>query len=459
MIPQAALRELIAATAVASHVPQLAWGVLRDGVVVDGEHTDTVYRIASMTKSFTAAAVLALRDEGALSLDSRIDQLVPELAALRAPEGSEPITVRHLLQMTSGLASDDPWADRHLDITTDDLDLLLAAGPTFAVRTGDQFEYSNLGFGVLGRIVRRITGVSVQQQIQERFLDPLGMHSTSWTCPAHDRWARPHRVQDGRAVPDHPAPLGDGDIAPMGGLWSTVDDLAKWVTWFDDAHVHPARTARWGLSAASRREMQRMHTYVGITELATHRSPSGYGFGLHLRDDAALGWVVTHSGGLPGYGSNMRWIAGRGVGAIALANVTYAPMTALTLRMLHLLHESGSVPHPIGVVAPMVEDAAHRLVAVLNDWAGPPAVEPAPHLLDELFADNVDLDDAYTRRAAAASETIARHGRLLVERVVATRLTAGEVVLRGAASDAELRLDLQLSPEPTARVQWYSLRG
>ena len=68
------------------------------------------------------------------------------------------MTVRHLLTMSSGLATDDAWADRHLDLHDDELDAIVADGVTFAWMPGVTFEYSNLGYGVLGRVVRNITG-------------------------------------------------------------------------------------------------------------------------------------------------------------------------------------------------------------------------------------------------------------------------------------------------------------
>jgi CubicO group peptidase (beta-lactamase class C family) len=435
------IRELVATTAREELCPSIAWGVLQHGELVDGEGTDTVYRIASMTKSFTAAIVLWLRDEGAWSLDDPVADHARELAGVRSPEGSPPITIGQLLSMSSGLATDDAWADRHLDISPAEIDKVYAAGPTFACRPGEAFEYSNLGYAMLGWIVARSTGRSVQTLVTQRILQPLGMTDTSWTQPAHDRWARPHRVEDGMAVPEPDAPLGDGEIAPMGGLWSTVADLAKWVSWLDSPAPAPA----------FRHEMQRIHTYQGVTELAGHRSPAGYGFGLNVRDDAALGAVVAHSGGLPGYGSNMRWVRGRGVGAIALANVTYAPMSALTLRMLHALHDHGLVPPPTVPAAPRLEEAATRLVALLNDWDDAAA--------SALFADNVAPDESFARRAAAAGAVRERHGPLQMESVTPDRATSGEVTLRGTASGATLHLDLQLSPEPAAGVQWYELRA
>ncbi len=127
-------------------VPGVAWGVVRDGLLVhsggagtirDGEDrppdADSVYRIASMTKSFTAATVLLLRDEGRLRLDDPVADHVPALADWAPPTAdSPPVTIRDLLTMSSGLPTDDPWGDRQQGLALDAFDRLLADGPSFA---------------------------------------------------------------------------------------------------------------------------------------------------------------------------------------------------------------------------------------------------------------------------------------------------------------------------------------
>ncbi len=454
-----ALQQLSDDTAREHHVASISWGLVIDGELTAHGSTGTldddraidehtVYRIASMTKSFTAAAVLALRDEGVWQLDDPVAAHAPELAAVRGPAGSPPITLRHLLSMASGLATDDAWADRHLDIGADEIDRIYAAGPVFARRPGTGFEYSNLGYGMLGRAVQRATGVRVQEHITERFLRPLAMARTTWVGPPHDDWARPHRWRDDEIVRDEPGPLGDGEIAPMGGLWTTVADLARWVAWLDEANSLPDQPDAVGLSSASRREMQSIHTYIGATAIVGRTTPAGYGFGLNVRDDPTLGIVVAHAGGLPGYGSNMRWLAGRGVGAIALGNSTYAPMSELTMRMLDTVHAHGAVPDPIQVTAPLLDDAAHRLVALLNSWDDGDAAA--------LFADNVALDEPLDRRAAAASKLIAQHGPLQLVGVRPEVATRGTVEVRGA--DAALTISLELSPVAGAAVQAYEIK-
>ncbi len=451
-----ALRHLASITAAEQHCPTISWGLLRDGALSDhsavGELHDgstpdeqTVYRIASMTKSFTAAAVLALRDEGVLQLDRPVVEYAPELAGVRVPDGSPAITLRHLLSMTSGLPTDDPWADRHLDFTIDEIDRVYAAGTLFAFRPNDAYEYSNLGFGMIGRCVRRATGSPVQEHITERLLQPLGMHHTTWVEPEHDRWARPFRWQDGAHVPDLPHPIGDGEISPMGGLWTTVHDLALWVSWLDSANRVPHQPDAIGLSAASRREMQRMQTYVGVSELAGGHYPGGYGFGLRMLDHPDLGMVLAHSGGVPGYGSNMRWVAGTGVGAIALGNTTYAPMAVLTMQMLQAVQEHEGIRRRPLAVSRELADAAERLIGLLNAWDDDVATD--------LFADNVALDEAFDRRRAEAQRWLDRHGELRVVAVHPDSATSGELAVRGSTDSFRIRIEL--GPMVPAQVQAY----
>ena len=437
------------ATAAEFRCPTVSWGVVRGGELVGHNGApNTVYRIASMTKSFTTAAVLGLRDEGVLALDVPVAEYAPELGPVVGPPGSAAITLRHLLSMTSGLATDDAWADRHLDIDQASIDRVYAAGPTFAHRPGSAYEYSNLGFAMIGRVVRRVTGRPVQEHVEERLLRPLGLSRTTWVQPDHDDWARPHRVVDGVSVPEGTPLLGDGEMSPMGGLWSCVTDLARWVSWFDDAVTRPDATDWVGLSPASRREMQRVNTYIGTTTVAGRTSPAGYGFGLNLRDDHELGTVVAHAGGLPGYGSNMRWIGGTGTGAIALANATYAPMSVLTLRMLLLLHEHDEVPQRTSARTEVLDARCRALIALLNAWDDDTA--------RALFADNMEPDDPFPRRAAAAAALLERHGPLEVVAVHASSATLGTVEVRG--QHAPFRIMVELAPLAGAPVQHYSLR-
>lgn len=464
------LGAVVAGVAADCAAPTVVWGVRQDGrwlaegcSATDGrpwpQPRAQVYRIASMTKSFTAATVLALRDDGLLRLDDVAADIAPELGGVTHPDADAgPITVRRLLSMTSGLATDDAWADRHLDISDGELDDLYAGGLGFAARPGTVFEYSNVGYSMLGRVIRAVTGRRPQAVTTERVLTPLGMRDTGWDVPP-GRWAPPFRTVDGTAVPDDD-PLGDGGIAPMGGLWSTIDDLGIWTDFLAGAWSIPPAGESAVLRAASRREMQHPHTYCSVSTewgpasdggpVRTRTVVDGYGFGLRVDHDSRHGRVVHHTGGLPGYGSNMRWLPGRGTAVIALANVTYAPMERLTGLLVDRLADLGALPpiDPCADAAPELRAAAGHLIDLINRWDDASAAQ--------LFADNVALDESFDRRRAAAERLVSGHGKLTLEDVRAERALRG-TVRASSADGAAWSVVLEMSPQRPPRIQLYEI--
>ena len=170
---------------------------------------------------------------------------------------------------------------------------MLAARPRFAVPPATAFEYSNLGFAVIGRVVERHTGERLQDLVDELLLQPLGLQRTTWLRPRHDDWARPYRVEDDAAVPDD-APLGDGALAPMGGLWSTVEDLARVMAFFDDAF--PARDGGddGPLRRSSRREQQQVQRAAGVARTEATGEGLDHVPGAHRR-----GWLRVRDADRP----------------------------------------------------------------------------------------------------------------------------------------------------------------
>jgi CubicO group peptidase (beta-lactamase class C family) len=306
-------------------------------------------------------------------------------------------------------------------------------------------------------VIERITGERPQDFIDRVLIRPLGLARTTWTQPDHDDWARPYRVEDGQPVADD-APLGDGALAPMGGLWSTVDELVRVMAYFDDAF--PARDGDddGPLRRSSRREQQQVHRAVdvsrsaaageGLDHVPERIDGGGYGFGMQVIHDQRFGPIVGHSGGLPGYGSNMRWLPGRRVGAVALANSTYAPMRLLTRRMLEVLDDHRLVPPVATPVSHVLERAADELLALLNDWSDGAA--------DALFADNVALDESYERRGRKAGDIVSTHGPLTRQRIETQFATDG-TVMATAADGREVRVWLALTPVAPPRVQDYEI--
>ena len=205
-----------------------------------------------MSKSFTASAVLLLRDEGALRLDDQAAAYVPDLDgwAYGAADAA-PVTIRHLLTMTAGFPTDDPWGDRQQGLPLEEFQALLAGGVSFNWAPGTRFEYSNLGYAILGLVVAAASGVPYDEFIRTRLLAPLGMSRTGFTAeefPAAELATGYRRGPDGwQELPFDPY----GAFAPMGGVFSCVADLATWTAGFaaafppDGAAGAAAPRIRW----------------------------------------------------------------------------------------------------------------------------------------------------------------------------------------------------------------------
>ena len=242
----------------------------------------------------------------------------------------------------------------------------------------------------------------------------------------------------------------------MGGLWSCVSDLARWVTWLADAFPPRDDVDSGPLGRASRREMQQIQrsfptVYTpasgeGDEAIPERTEGCGYGFGLFVTHDVRFGHFVFHSGGLPGYGSNMRWLPGRGIGVIALGNATYVPMSVMARQMMEILDDHGLVPAVVRRPSAALLGAAERLAVLLSDWTDGAAID--------LFADNVALDEPLARRAGKAESWTSAHGRLSVVDVAAVTPMRGRATLRHV-DGTERQFDLELSPHVPPRLQLY----
>jgi CubicO group peptidase (beta-lactamase class C family) len=132
-----------------------------------------------MSKSFTAMAILKLRDEGKLKLDDPAYLYIPEIKGIKyLTKDASPITIRNLLTHSAGFPEDNPWGDRQLANTDEQLIDLYKKGLSFSNDPGLGYEYSNLGFATLGYIIKKVSGKSYQEYITENILKPLGMTHT-----------------------------------------------------------------------------------------------------------------------------------------------------------------------------------------------------------------------------------------------------------------------------------------
>ena len=453
-----------------SRVPGIAYGIVVDGrlahVGTAGYRelpsrapvdTSTVFRIASMTKSFTAVAILQLRDAGLLSLDDPVERHVPELAGLRYPTADAPkITIRHLLSHSAGFPEDNPWGDQQLAATDDEMSAMMRAGIPFSTAPGTAYEYSNYGFAILGRIVANVSGMPYPRYVTERVLLPLGMTSTTLEASAvpPGRLAHGYRLRDGEWI-EEPA-LPDGAFGPMGGMLTSLADLGRWVGFMLDAWPARDEAERGPLRRASLREMQQVARYGGASAVrdtaagTVALSAGGYGYGLGVRQTCLFRASVSHSGGLPGFGSLMRWLPEHGVGIVAMGNLTYTGWGGVVEQALQTLSRTGALearaPRPAPVLLQRQEQVS-RLVARWDDA-----------LADSVAAMNLYRDEPKERRRAAIEALVRKAGG---ECRPEGTLQA-ENALRGGwrmrCRDSDLGVYVTLAPTEPARVQYLEVR-
>lgn len=383
-----------------SHAPGAVLGIVIDGklayvktVGVRDVATnapvaeDTRFRIASMTKGFTAMAVLKLRDAGKLQLDDPVAKYIPELANLKYPTKDSPvITIRLLLTHAEGFPEDNPWGDRQLAQTNATLSAWMRAGIPFSTAPGTAYEYSNYGFAILGQIVERVSGEPYKNYVTENILMPLGMTSTTYDVEMvpKDKIAYGYRWEDNQWKPEPILP--HGVFGAMGGLWTTIGDLSKYVSFLlsafpprDDPETGPIRRA-------SAREMQQAWRFGSASSVGNKLNVSSYGYGLGVGTNCTFTYIVRHGGGLPGYGSYETWLPDYGVGVITFTNLTYTSVRAVHDDVLAALNPQKRPVQP----SPALLEAKDAVSSLIARWD--------PQLADRTFADNFFLDQSAERR-------------------------------------------------------------
>jgi CubicO group peptidase (beta-lactamase class C family) len=336
---------LYGAAAGVVHGDELAWSAgagFADAAARRPSSLDGLYRVASITKTFTGTAIMQLRDAGELVLDDPVVRWIPELAGTGGAGPVEAVTVRRLLSHESGLISESPGTDwSALPPAYEGLFErgLARAGEIFtAVPPNTQMKYSNLGYQLLGEIVQRASGMSYQQYVRERILAPLGLVASTFDPAADGLASRCVTGYSGRAFTDEltVAPHVT-EISADGGLWSSVPDLARWLSFQLSAYASPADPPGHVLAAATLREMHKPRYLVdeawvsalGISWFGTRHDDviwTGHGGSLHgfisaicFDPKVAVGSVVLLNGE-----ANGPELA-RGLGAIARRLVQASP--------------------------------------------------------------------------------------------------------------------------------------
>jgi CubicO group peptidase (beta-lactamase class C family) len=462
---------LMRAFAERSRVPGIAYGIIVDGKVIHigtaglrdtranaPVDTSTVFRIASMTKSFTALSILRLRDEGKLSLDDPAERYVPELKSLKYPTTDSPkLTIRYLLSHSTGFPEDNPWGDQQLADSDEQLSEMLRRGIPFSTSPGTNYEYSNLGFAILGRIVTNVSGMPYTRYVRQNVLRPLGMTSTTLEVaqvPA-SRLAHGYRLQDGQWLEE--PQLANGSFGSMGGMLTSVSDLGKWVAYLLDAWP-PRDGAEYGpVKRSSRREMQQVWRFSGATAVmdtaanTVSLSAGGYGYGLGVTRTCLWPSLVSHSGGLPGFGSIMRWLPDYGVGIVAMGNLTYTGWGGVTNQALDALMRTGGLEQRTPQPAPVLLTRRDQVTRLIDHWDDA--------LADSLAAMNLYRDESKPRRRAAIERLVTNAGGSCRNEgpFVAENALRGRWRMRCANGD--IGVSITLAPTEPATVQYLEVRA
>ncbi|MBH0779631.1 serine hydrolase domain-containing protein [Nocardia bovistercoris] len=262
---------------------------------------ESVYRVGAITKSFTAAVTLLLAEGGELGLDEPIDRHLPG-----TPFGR--VSPRMLLSHTAGLpreAPTDMWETMRGPSSAALREAF--ARVEFVAEPGRRWHYSNLGYAVLGQVIRAVAGRSCESVIDDMLLRPLGLNSTSWSAP--DGAVVGYRLDPFVARVHREPVLDQGAIGVAGQMWSTATDLLRWG--YALAGREPAV-----LPVGVVEQMHATHTMVD-----TSGWTRGWGLGLALRRHDH-GIVAGHTGALPGFRSALAVDRDTGMSVAVMANVT-----------------------------------------------------------------------------------------------------------------------------------------
>ena len=458
--------------AVANHFPGIAFGLVVDGkLLYSGNYgytdidkkipvtSSSLFRIASMSKSFTAMAILKLRDEGKLNLDDPAYLYIPELKEVKYPTADAPlITIRHLLTHGAGFPEDNPWGDRQLADTDKDFIEFLKKQISFSNPPGIAFEYSNLGFAMLGKIVTKVSGKRYQDYIRENIWQPLGMKASEWEYGnvAPDKLAHGYRWLNEKWNEEtllHDTP--DGSWGAMGSMISSIDEFASYLAFHLSAWPPNNAKDDGPIKRSSVREMHHPWRFNGLN--TNYKYPDGricaaataYNYGLGWFRDCDGKVYIGHSGGLPGFGSQWRIMPDYGIGIMAFGNRTYAPMGFVNTQVLDtLIKMAGLQPRklPPSVI---LEKRKMELVKLLPDWnnAGQSGI----------FAENFFPDYPMDTLKKYARDLYAKAGKIIsVKQVEAENQLRGSFILEGEKTDIEIYFTL--SPENPPLIQEYHIR-
>jgi CubicO group peptidase (beta-lactamase class C family) len=449
----------------AHHFPGYAFGIVIDGELAyksAGGYanleekipatTASFFRIASMSKSFTSLAILHLRDQGKLRLDDPVEKYIPQMKGKGLTKDAPKITIRHLMSHSAGFPEDNPWGDRQLADTEKDLEILISKGLSFSNTPGVQYEYSNLGFAMLGYIIHKASGMYYSDYIKKYILLPLGMKGTTYEYAEipKEKFAVGYRYIYEKWRKE--TPLHDGIYGSMGGMITSIDQFGKYVAMHVGAWPERNDKEGYPVKRSSIREMHDPARFITLNpnfQLPNGKQitmTSSYAYGLNWMRDTRGVVSIGHSGGLPGYGSNWRFLPEYGIGVIFFGNVTYAPTSVMNVQVIDTLITLAKLKPRLVGVSPILKKRQLELIKTIETWNQPPAV----------FAENFFDDYPLDLLIKQSNEVFGTAGKIIsTDTMVAENQLRGYCIIHCERNN--VKMSFTLSPENPALIQEYHL--
>lgn len=455
-----------------NHLPGVAYGLVVDGKLVykgnigftDIEKkipvtSSSLFRIASMSKSFATMAILKLRDEGKLNLDDPAYLYIPELKNLKYPTADAPhISIRHLMTHGAGFPEDNPWGDRQLADNDKDLIELIGKQLSFSNPPGIAYEYSNLGFALQGKIITVISGMQYQEYIKKYILEPLGMKTTTYEYGdvAPDKLAHGYRWLNNKWNEEELLhDTKDGSWGAMGAMISSIDEFASYMAFHLSAWPPNNVKDDGPIKRSSVREMHHPWRWNGFNP--NYKYPDGricavttaYCYGLGWMKDCEGRTYIAHSGGLPGFGSQWRMMPDYGIGIVSFSNRTYAPMGYVNLKILDTIIKIAELLPMQLPSSKILEQRKNDLVKILPDWNNAEQ--------SGIFAENFFPDYPIDTLKKYARDLYAKAGKIIsVKEVKPENQLRGSFIIEGEKISIEIYFTL--SPENPPLIQEYHIR-
>ncbi|MEQ1842908.1 MAG: serine hydrolase, partial [Verrucomicrobiales bacterium] len=360
----------------------------------------------------------------------------------------------NLMTMTTGLPEDNPWGDRQLEISQVALRKFVRDGLSFSNPPGQEYEYSNLGYVLLGQVISKASGMPFQNYINTRLLRPLGMTNTWWefTDVPPDTLAQGYRWENNAWITE--PILHDGEGAACGGLITTLNDFAKYMRFHLDAWPARDGTDSGPVRRATVREMHqpfvvsRMSADTLLDGVTPNPSVGFYGNGLGWSIDSRKIVTLAHTGGLPGYGSHFRFLPDYGVGVYAFANRTYAPAGRACIKAMNLLIEHAELKPRSIIASSVLQRRARQVVEMITYWD--------PKLEAQIVAENFFLDQSREDRMALSRDVLRGAGKILsIQPVIPENQLRG--TFRMIGEKGHIDVHFTLTPEKNPTVQQLDL--